>query len=61
MGIVSPLEVGMVPPLEVGKAPLEGGRKAPPLEVGMQKSFSNVVEVDDQLMLGVVVVEVCFY
>ena len=48
MGIVSPLEVGMVPPLEVGKAPLEGGRKAPPLEVGMQKSFLNVIGGDNQ-------------
>ena len=52
--------MGIASPLEVEKAPLEGGRKAPPLEVGMQKSFLNVVEVDGQLMLGVVVAEVCF-
>ena len=61
MGIVSPLEVGMVPTLEVGKAPLEGGRKAPPLVVGMQKSVLDVEEGDGQMMLGAVIAEVYFY
>ena len=53
--------MGIASPLEVGKAPLEGGRKAPPLEVGMQKSFLNVVVGDDRLILSVEVAEVCFY